>query len=195
MPIETNSPGQQPALAEQPSRRRTLLCGGTILVATLGAGLLLDRKRAPKHLLGRPAPALDLPQLDGMAQLVAPASLRGRVWMLNVWASWCAPCRDEHPLLLALAQEVNVPLIGLGTRDDPRDAQEWLRRWGNPYRATLVDRDGRAAADYGVDGLPTTFVIDGQGLVQHQHTGALTRAVWTQELLPRVRRLARAEAP
>jgi cytochrome c biogenesis protein CcmG/thiol:disulfide interchange protein DsbE len=111
------------------------------------------------------------------------------VWLLNVWASWCAPCREEHPLLVALARDTQLPIVGLNYKDDPRSAQEWLRKLGDPYLATAVDSDGRVGIDYGVYGVPETFVVDRAGVVRHKHIGPLTQDAWTRELLPLVQRL------
>jgi cytochrome c biogenesis protein CcmG, thiol:disulfide interchange protein DsbE len=111
------------------------------------------------------------------------------VWVLNVWASWCAPCREEHPLLVALAREQQIALVGLNYKDDPRDAQEWLLKLGDPYLATAIDRDGRVGIDYGVYGVPETFVIDKSGVVRFKHVGPLTQQVWSRDVLPLIQKL------
>jgi cytochrome c biogenesis protein CcmG, thiol:disulfide interchange protein DsbE len=163
---------------------------GLLLAGLVGLSALQFRAPAPPSpVVGEPAPAFSLPRLDDGAATLSPARLRGQVWVLNVWASWCAPCRDEHPLLVALAREHGLPMLGLNYKDDPRDAQEWLRRLGDPYVATALDRDGRTGADYGVQGVPVSFVIDSQGLVRHRHVGPLTRQAWQQDLLPLIRSL------
>ncbi len=154
-----------------------------------GPGLGLNPPEAPLLPVGRSAPAFALPRLDDATRLLRPADLQGRVWVLNVWASWCAPCRDEHPLLVQAAHAQQVLLVGLSHRDDPRDATEWLLRLGNPYWATAVDRDGRVSASYGVQGVPQTLVIDRQGVVRHRHVGPLTQQVWERDVLPLVQRL------
>jgi cytochrome c biogenesis protein CcmG/thiol:disulfide interchange protein DsbE len=115
--------------------------------------------------------------------------MQGRIWLLNVWASWCAPCREEHPLLVALAREQSVPLVGLNYKDDPRNAQEWLRKLGDPYHLSVSDRDGLVGIDYGVYGVPETFLIDQAGVVRFKHVGPLTRQVWAEHLLPLIRQL------
>jgi cytochrome c biogenesis protein CcmG/thiol:disulfide interchange protein DsbE len=120
--------------------------------------------------------------------------MHGQVWLLNVWASWCAPCRDEHPQLVALAREHGVALLGLNTRDDPRAAEEWLLRLGDPYRATAIDREGRVALEWGLSGVPATFVVDRTGVVRHRVTGPLTHETWTRELQPLVARLQKEPA-
>lgn len=158
--------------------------------ASDGAGDGAATPLPPAFGLGQPAPALDLPHLHGAAQRAAPQDWRGRVWVLSVWASWCGPCRDEHPLLLELARQGGVTLIGLNYKDDPRDAQEWLLQAGNPFRATLQDRHGDVSAQYGVRGVPETWVIDAAGIIRHRHTGPLTAQVWRSEVWPLVQRLS-----
>lgn len=138
---------------------------------------------------GAEAPAFTLPQLHDTGKTVSPAQLAGQVWVLNVWASWCRPCREEHPLLLALARDGGVPLVGLNYKDDPRDAQEWLLRLGDPYTMTAVDRSGRTGLAYGVEGVPLSLVIDSRGVVRYRHVGALTRQVWVQEMQPLIAKL------
>ena len=170
-------------------RRFLPLVAFAVLAAMLGVGLTLKPREVPSPFIGKPAPPFRLPRLDDAAQSLTAADLKGRVWVLNIWASWCAPCREEHPLLVALAREQQVPLYGLNYKDDPRNAQEWLLRLGNPYVATVVDADGRAAIDYGVYGVPESFVIDQAGIVRFKHIGPLTQDVWQRDLLPLIRRL------
>jgi cytochrome c biogenesis protein CcmG, thiol:disulfide interchange protein DsbE len=159
------------------------------LALMLGAGLKLKPREVPSPFIGKPAPAFSLPHLRDPALRLAKADMQGEVWLLNVWASWCAPCREEHPLLVALARDQQVPLIGLNYKDDPRNAQEWLRKLGDPYRVSVSDRDGLVGIDYGVYGVPETFLIDKHGIVRHKHIGPLTEQAWTQELLPLIRKL------
>lgn len=121
----------------------------------------------------------------------SPADMRGQVWILNVWASWCTACRDEHVRLLELSRARTVPIVGLGFRDGPREARAWLRQLGDPFVAAMVDGDGRVAADYGVHAVPTTFVIDGEGVVRYRHDGVLTRRALERDVLPAVRRWQR----
>jgi len=184
-----NAPAVAAAALPPRWRRYLPLAAFALLALLLGVGLTLKPREVPSPFIGKPAPAFSLPVLADPARSFAPESMRGQVWLLNVWASWCAPCRDEHPLLVALARETGVPIVGLNYKDDPRNAQEWLLRLGDPYQVSLVDRDGRAAIDYGVYGVPETFVIDRQGIVRFKHIGPLTREVWQRDLLPLVRRL------
>ena len=160
--------------------------------AALALGLLAAAWRwqhppAPS-LIDRRAPDFNLPALDSPVR-VDSADLHGRVWVLNVWASWCGPCREEHALLMALAQEAVVPLVGLNTRDDPQAAREWLLRSGNPYLASASDAQGQVAGRYGVEGIPMSFVVDRDGIVRLARPGPLTRQAWTDEVMPLLRRL------
>jgi cytochrome c biogenesis protein CcmG/thiol:disulfide interchange protein DsbE len=159
------------------------------LAVVLWVGLGLKPREVPSPHIGKPAPAFTLPHLHDPGRAVSPADLKGRVWVLNVWASWCGPCRDEHPLLVDAARLQQIALVGLNYKDDPRSAQEWLLRLGDPYLATASDRDGRVGIDYGVYGVPETFVIDQTGIVRFKHIGPLTREVWERDVLPIVRRL------
>jgi cytochrome c biogenesis protein CcmG, thiol:disulfide interchange protein DsbE len=159
------------------------------LAALLGMGLQLKPREVPSPFVGKPAPAFTLPQLGDPALNVDPIQMRGQVWLLNVWASWCAPCREEHPLLVSMAREHDVAIVGLNYKDDPRNAQEWLRRLGDPYRLSGRDRDGRVSIDYGVYGVPETFVIDRDGVVRHKHIGPMTPQAWERDVLPLLRQL------
>ena len=161
-----------------------------VLAVLLGVGLRLNPREVPSPFIGKPAPAFTLPQLADPARTLSAAELKGQVWVLNVWASWCAPCRDEHPLLVDVARGAGVPLVGLNYKDDRRNAQEWLRKLGDPYRATVVDADGRVGIDWGVYGVPETFVVDREGIVRLKHVGPLTREIWQRDFEPLLRRLA-----
>jgi cytochrome c biogenesis protein CcmG, thiol:disulfide interchange protein DsbE len=160
------------------------LIGFVLLAALLAVGLKLKPREVPSPFIGKAAPEFKLPHLGHPGRTLRPADMLGRVWLLNVWASWCAPCRDEHPLLVALAREHKLAIVGLNYKDDPRNAQEWLIRLGDPYHASLIDRDGRAGIDWGVYGVPETFVIDAAGIVRFRHAGPLTPEIWTQQLQP-----------
>lgn len=155
----------------------------------LYAGLSLNPREVPSPLIGKPAPAFALPRLDDPTQTVKREDLLGKVWVMNVWASWCAPCREEHPLVIALARDRKVPVIGLNYKDRPGDARIWLERLGNPYAATLIDFDGKVGIDFGVYGVPETFVIDAQGVVRYKHVGALTSQVIKQNIEPLLKEL------
>jgi len=148
-------------------------------------------RSAPSALLMQPAPALDLPPLDPAATL-RPAQLRGQVWVLNVWASWCAPCRTELPALRALGEQARVPLVGLNYKDSAPQGLAWLRQHGNPFQLNLADAQGQVALDWGVVAVPETFVVDAQGRVRFKHSGPLTAEQVQRELLPLIERLRHA---
>jgi cytochrome c biogenesis protein CcmG, thiol:disulfide interchange protein DsbE len=159
------------------------------IVAFLGAGLKLNPRDLPSPLIGKPAPAFKLALLDNANNQLSRDDLLGQPWVLNVWASWCAPCRDEHPLVLELARRQKVPVYGLNYKDQRSAASNWLAQLGNPYRATLVDADGRVGIDYGVYGVPETFVIDRLGVVRFKHTGPLTPDVLRSKIEPLLKEL------
>jgi len=160
-----------------------------LVVGFLFAGLNLDPRAVPSPLVGKPAPAFNLPQLAAAEQNFAPARLLGQVWLLNVWASWCVACRDEHAVLIDLAQTDVVPIYGLNYKDQRPAAQQWLAQRGNPYVATAVDADGRTGIDYGVYGVPETYVIDKAGIIVYKHIGPITPAVLQDKILPLVKQL------
>jgi cytochrome c biogenesis protein CcmG/thiol:disulfide interchange protein DsbE len=167
------------------------LAGFTALVLLLGRGLQLDAHELPSPLIGKPAPAFKLQRLDDPGAMLVPAQLRGKVWVLNVWASWCAPCRAELPALRVLAERRTAPVVGLNYKDVPERAREWLQANGNPYAMTALDTQGKAGIDWGVYGVPETFVIDKQGVVRLKHTGPVTPEVVRDALLPLIERLNR----
>jgi cytochrome c biogenesis protein CcmG, thiol:disulfide interchange protein DsbE len=164
------------------------------LVALLAAGLRHDPRRLPSALIGKPAPAFELPRLDAAHQTLSSRAMRGQVWILNVWASWCEACRDEHAALMQFAASGAAPVYGLDYQDEPEPALQWLAQAGDPYVATLVDRDGHTGIDFGVYGVPETFVIDRAGVVRYRHAGALTKASLNDVILPLVGRLQRETA-
>ena len=160
-----------------------------VMVIFLAIGLTLDPREVPSPLIGKPAPAFHLPQVADEAQTLSPADFKGQVVLVNVWASWCVSCRQEHPVLLQLARQNLVPIYGLNYKDERAAAQGWLQQHGNPYAASAFDADGRTGIDWGVYGVPETFVIDKAGLIRHKHTGPVTPESLEQELLPLVRKL------
>ncbi len=165
------------------------LLGATALVALLARGLLQHDAQAetPSPLIGRPAPALNLQPLDGETQ-----SLQGQVWVLNVFASWCAPCRAELPVLSQLAEQGGVRVVGLDYRDPPDLGLAFLKRHGNPYALTWLDPQGKGSLAWGVTGVPETFVVDKRGIVRLRHTGPVTADDLHKRLLPLIERLKRA---
>jgi cytochrome c biogenesis protein CcmG/thiol:disulfide interchange protein DsbE len=149
-----------------------------------------DPRELPSALIDQPAPAFDIPALLGEARLTA-ADLRGEVTVLNVFASWCAPCRVEHPLLMRLARQEKVRVVGIAYKDRPEDSRRFLAELGDPYRLAGIDRDGRVGIDFGLYGVPETYVIDRAGHIRRRFVGALTPAMVDRELLPLVRALER----
>ena len=161
------------------------------LVLLLGVGLSLNPREVPSPLIGKPAPAFQLPQLHQPEQSLSSRELQGKVWVLNVWASWCAACRDEHPVLTDLARSGIAPVYGLNYKDKRDDAIAWLKRYGDPYAASVVDADGRIGIDYGVYGVPETYVIDKQGVIRYKRIGPVTPAILKDKIVPLITELNR----
>jgi cytochrome c biogenesis protein CcmG/thiol:disulfide interchange protein DsbE len=160
-----------------------------VLVFFLWKGLSLNPREVPSPLIGKPAPSFVLPTLADPGSTIKREDLLGKVWVLNVWASWCAPCREEHPLVIAFAKRSGVPVYGLNYKDKGPAATAWLAQLGNPYAATLVDADGRAGIEWGVYGVPETFVIDKTGVIRYKHIGPLTEEAVRTKLEPLVKGL------
>ena len=160
-----------------------------VLAGFLAVGLKLNPREVPSPLVDKPAPAFVLPQLDNPAVKIAAEQMKGQVWVLNVFASWCTPCLAEHPLVTELAREQGIKLIGLNYKDRTEDAKAWLARHGNPYATTLVDSDGRVGIDYGVYGVPETFVVDKQGVIRFKQIGPITPQALQEKILPLVKKL------
>ncbi|MCG3190647.1 MAG: Thiol:disulfide interchange protein DsbE [Burkholderiaceae bacterium] len=160
-----------------------------VLVGFLAVGLKLDPRKVPSPLIGKPAPAFKLPRLDDPAQTVSRDSMLGKVWVLNVWASWCGPCREEHPHVVAFARSKAAPLVGLNYKDARTDALAWLKELGNPYDVSLSDLDGRVGIDFGVYGVPETFVIDKRGVIRFKQIGPLTAEVLNSQIVPLLKEL------
>jgi len=178
-----------------------------VLVGFLAAGLKLNPREVPSPLIGRAAPAFTAPYLIDPAVIdlavkpnaearkdlapleFTPQELMGKVWVMNVWASWCAPCREEHPLLLALQRQQVAPMVGLNYKDQAAQALSLLQRYGNPYSVSITDTDGRIGMDYGVYGVPETYVVDKQGVIRLKHIGALTADDVQRKLLPLIAEL------
>lgn len=150
----------------------------------LGIGLTLDPTKLPSTLINKPAPEFRVPELHNQSQTFAPSDLRGQRWLLNVWASWCVGCRVEHPLLNQLADQTDIKIVGLNYKDEEVNALQWLSQRGDPYKNVPVDREGDVVIDYGVYGVPETFVIDETGTIIHKHTGPLTAEALSQDILP-----------
>ncbi|MDR2112290.1 MAG: DsbE family thiol:disulfide interchange protein [Candidatus Accumulibacter sp.] len=187
------------------------LIGFAVLAALLGAGLRLDPRELPSPLVGKPAPRFALPRLDAPERSFSPADMLGRVWLLNVWATWCVSCHQEHPMLVEMAKNKAVTLVGLNYKEVRGDAAfdmdrisaeaekslaaqragAWLERRGNPYALSVLDLDGRAGIDYGVYGVPETYVIDKAGVIRLKHIGPITPEVFSGKILPLVVELSK----
>ena len=154
------------------------------LVILLGVGLTMDPKVLPSALINKPAPSFELPELHDGSKTFSPAAYKGKRWILNVWASWCPSCRDEHPIFNEIAQKTSIPLVGLNYKDRPQDAKQWLSVRGNPYSAIPSDIAGDVAIDWGVYGAPETFVIDEAGDVLYRHAGPITPRLVEKEIAP-----------
>ncbi len=181
-----------------------ILGGFAALVALLAVGLNLNPRDVPSPLVGKPAPAFTLSQLAEPEKSLSPKDMQGKVWLFNVWASWCVSCRQEHPILVEFSKKVDVPLIGLNYKEVRGDggfdmskmpaeeekklawqrANRWLSEHGNPYKLTVMDLDGRVGIDYGVYGVPETYVIDKSGVIRMKHTGPITPEVLAKRIMP-----------
>ena len=186
------------------------LIGFIVLIVLLAVGLNLDPREVPSPLVGKPAPAFSLSKL-GSDEKFSPQDMQGKVWLLNVWSTWCVSCRQEHPMLVQMAKSQTVTLIGLNYKEVRGDASfdmskinaeaektmatqrasAWLQRHGNPYALSALDLDGRVGIDYGVYGVPETYVIDKAGIIRLKHTGPITPEVFSGKLLPVVKELNR----
>ncbi len=176
------------------------------LVVFLAIGLNRDPREIPSPLINKPAPEFSLPTLNGDTPF-SPADMRGKVWMFNVWATWCVACREEHPVLVAFAQKYSVPIVGLSYKEiQPQDeaakqsvetklrvarerSQVWLQRHGNPYVNSVMDLDGRVGINYGVYGVPETYIIDKEGVIRFKHVGAVTPALLAEKIMPLIEKL------
>ncbi|WP_051749317.1 DsbE family thiol:disulfide interchange protein [Nevskia soli] len=158
-----------------------------VLVALIGLfifGLQSDPRLVPSPLIGKAAPAFDLPTLDGQPQRMSQADLQGAPVLVNFFASWCAGCQEEHPYLMQLSRNSQVKLVGIDYKDAEADLRPWLTRKGNPYGQILTDLEGRAGIDWGVYGVPETFVLDAKGTILYKQVGPMTPEVWEHEIQP-----------
>ena len=160
-----------------------------LMAGLLGYGLSLDPKKVPSPLIGKPVPAFSLPILHNPQQQMSKEDLAGEVWVLNVWASWCVACRAEHKYITRLGDMKLVKVIGLNYKDDPEDAKNWLRQLGNSYTASLMDQDGKVGIDWGVYGVPETFIIDKDGLINRKFIGPINQQILDEEIVPLLRKL------
>lgn len=164
--------------------------GFLFLIALLGFGIWWssshDMRAVPSPLIGKSAPEFSLPLLDTPAQAFGSKDLAGQPYLLNVFASWCFACRDEHPILMQQGKRLGIKLVGFDYKDEPDDARRWLARYGNPYDVVIADYPGNVAIDFGVTGAPETFLVDGQGIIRYKHISPITPEVIERELLPRI---------
>ena len=161
-----------------------------LLALFLALGLKLDPREVPSPLVDKPAPSFAAPALARPNEQIQRDALLGKVWVLNVWASWCVACRDEHPVLVDFAKRAGVPIYGLNYKDQRADALGWLNQFGNPYADSVFDGDGRIGIDYGVYGVPETFVIDRQGTIRLKHIGPVTPEVLRDKIEPMLKKLS-----
>lgn len=163
-----------------------------VLIGFLAVGLGLDPRAVPSPLLNKPAPAFRVAQLEHPEAHFSPEDMKGKVWLLNVWASWCVACRQEHPVLMDFARAKVAPLIGLDYKDQRKDALGVLKRTGNPYDITVFDADGRVGIDYGVYGVPESYVIDKAGVIRYKHTGPITAEAMRDTIIPLINELKKS---
>ena len=159
------------------------------MVVIFAIGLTLDPRKIPSPLIGKPVPVFDLPPVKGRNLGLSSANLKGEVALVNVFASWCTACREEHPLFMELKENRVVPVHGINYKDKPEDAEKWLNELGDPYTRTGADINGRVGIDWGVYGVPETFVIDRDGRIAYKHIGALTRDVLQKKIIPLISEL------
>jgi cytochrome c biogenesis protein CcmG, thiol:disulfide interchange protein DsbE len=195
------------AVSEIRDRRRRLAMALLPVVVFAGLAVLFviglgqeDPSRVPSVLIGKPAPEFDLPPLEGLNRQGAPVpgfatgDLQGNVTLVNIWASWCGPCRDEHPHLMALSEVDGVRLVGINYKDEPANARRFLGALGLPYEAVGVDPEGRTFVDWGAYGVPETFIVDRRGIIRHKYIGPITPRALDETILPMIEDLQRETA-
>ena len=163
-----------------------------VLVALLGVGLTLDPRDVPSVLIDKKAPEFSLRDLFDEQNRVDSSAMKGQVWLINVWGTWCPECWREHDFLMYLAKQERVPIIGIDWRDDDAEARKFLREKGNPFIAVGVDPESKAIMDLGVYGAPETFLVDKQGIIRKKHKGAMTLKVWREEFQPLIEQLEKS---
>ena len=160
-----------------------------VLVGFFAKGLFLNPREVPSPFIGKPAPAFTLPVVGNETISFSPEDMKGKVWMLNVWAPWCVSCRQEHPILMDLAKHQAVPIVGLNWKDKDREAAQLLAQHGSPYVAVPDDVSGKVGIDYGVTGTPETYVIDKAGIVRMKHIGPIDTDAWKNKFEPKLKEL------
>ncbi|MBX3699717.1 MAG: DsbE family thiol:disulfide interchange protein [Dokdonella sp.] len=166
------------------------LLGFGLLVVLLGFGIWWssthDLREVPSPLIDKPAPTFTLPELDDPSKMLGSRDLAGQPYLLNVFASWCFACRDEHPILMREGKRLGIRLVGFNYKDEPGDAKRWLAQYGNPYDVVIADLPGKVAIDFGVTGAPESFLVDGKGIIRFKYISPITPEVIERELLPRI---------
>lgn len=153
-----------------------------LLSVFLYRGLYLNPRELPSVLINQQAPALNLPILNSVDKF-SVRHMRGKVWLLNVWATWCMACQEEHPVMMDIANE-NVTIIGMDYKDEDKKAADWLKQYGSPYQAVILDKTGERGIDWGVYGAPETFILDKKGRIRYKHLGVITHDIWQKQLKP-----------
>lgn len=188
-------------LPPSPPRSRGAMTFALVIIGLFFVGLMgllyygvkqsdrAGRDALPSPLIGKPAPAFDLPLLHDPARRVTNADLAGQPYVMNVWGSWCPECRVEHPVLTKFALTKRVRFIGYNLKDEREDALRWLEQFGNPYMMVVADLEGRTAIDWGIYGAPETFLVDGQGVIRWKHVGAIDQAIIDQQLIPALEKI------
>ena len=160
-----------------------------VLAGFLAKGLLLNPREVPSPFIGKPAPAFKLPVVGAADKTFSPEDMKGKVWLLNVWAPWCVSCRQEHPILMDLARNQPVPIVGLNWKDKDREAAQLLAQQGSPYAAVPDDLSGKTGIDYGVTGTPETYIIDKNGIIRMKHIGPIDTDAWKNKFEPKLKEL------
>jgi cytochrome c biogenesis protein CcmG/thiol:disulfide interchange protein DsbE len=160
-----------------------------VLVVFLAVGLTRDPHEIPSPLIGKAAPIFTAPRLHEAGKVFASKEMLGQVWILNTWASWCVACRQEHPILVEFAKTKTIPVIGLDYKDKDADGKMWLARFGDPYDFSITDSDGRIGIDFGVYGVPESFLIDKAGVIRYKQIGPVTDEALRDKILPMIREL------
>jgi cytochrome c biogenesis protein CcmG/thiol:disulfide interchange protein DsbE len=160
-----------------------------LLVGFFAVGLTRDPHKLPSPFIDKPAPSFRLEQLHEARLAFTPEDMKGKVWLLNVWASWCVSCRVEHPLLVEMSKRNVVPIVGLNYKDKREDGVAWLTKFGNPYVLSAHDVEGKVGIDFGVYGVPETFVVDKQGVIRYKQVGPITPEALEKTILPLIKSL------
>jgi cytochrome c biogenesis protein CcmG, thiol:disulfide interchange protein DsbE len=190
----SNTGAGEPVAAVEPAGKARFLIPLAVFIVLAGflfVGLGLNPREVPSPFIGKPAPQFTLARLAEPEKTFSPADMKGQVWLLNVWASWCVACQQEHPLLVEIDRMKTIPIVGLNYKDKPDAAIKWLGKWGDPYALSVKDLDGRIGIEYGVYGVPETFVIDKEGVIRYKHIGPMTEESWRKRVQPLLQQLAK----